>query len=171
MTLDTLQAESQTSADGEVSHSISASVWWVWTISDMLFLGIAVSGALTIALVFQLNGFALQVTAVLTAILAAVIAVNIALQGKSVRSWRIVFRETEIQIDRGVLIRECLLIPINRIQHIDLHQGPLERLFGVQSLRIATSAEVTKIPGLVPESALAFQRRLIDQVKHTTNHV
>ena len=72
------------------------------------------------------------------------------------RYFRYGLREEDLVVQQGVLFRRWSAIPRNRIQHVDTHQGPLERIAGVASLRLYTAAGMSadgSIPGLEEEKA------------------
>ena len=72
--------------------------------------------------------------------------------------------EQGIQIRRGVLWRQAITVPRNRIQHTDVSQGPLERRFGLATLLVHTAgtmfARVT-LSGLEKGRALAIRDHLM----------
>ncbi len=65
-------------------------------------------------------------------------------------------RERDIIYTKGLLWWERTSIPFNRIQHAELKQGPLDRLFKLHSLKIFTAGGQSSdlvIPGLSEETA------------------
>ena len=65
-------------------------------------------------------------------------------------------RERDIIYSSGVLWRKNVVIPFNRVQHAEVSQGPLDRLFNLSRLKIYTaggSSSDLAIPGLKPEEA------------------
>lgn len=44
-----------------------------------------------------------------------------------------------LQIRRGIFWRSQTLVPRSRVQHIDLNRGPLDRRYGLASLRVYTA--------------------------------
>lgn len=58
------------------------------------------------------------------------------------RYFRYDVREYDICIQEGVLFRRITTIPLHRIQHVDTHQGPIERMLGVSSLLLYTASGV-----------------------------
>jgi len=65
-------------------------------------------------------------------------------------------RERDILYQTGLIWRAKTVIPFNRIQHAEVSQGPIERMFGLSVLRIFTAGGSTsdmRIPGLTPEIA------------------
>lgn len=72
-----------------------------------------------------------------------------------------------LRITRGYLFRVDTLIPLARVQHIDVRQGPLERFLGLASLTIHTSGmmnQAVTLPGLSAQDAdvmrAAIHRRI-----------
>ena len=72
--------------------------------------------------------------------------------------------ETGIAIESGVIWRSRIALPRVRIQHTDVSQGPLERRFGIGTLKMYTAgSRHTKIelPGLRHEEAIALRDALL----------
>jgi membrane protein YdbS with pleckstrin-like domain len=69
-----------------------------------------------------------------------------------------------IVIQRGVFFRSHIALPRVRIQHTDVSQGPLERRFGVGTLKFYTAGSAyTKIelPGLAHHEAVELRDALL----------
>jgi membrane protein YdbS with pleckstrin-like domain len=69
-----------------------------------------------------------------------------------------------ITIHRGIFWRSRIALPRIRIQHTDVSQGPLERRYGVATLKLYTAgSRYTKIelPGLAHDRALALRDALL----------
>ena len=69
-----------------------------------------------------------------------------------------------IVIERGIWWRSRIALPRIRVQHSDVSQGPLQRRYGVASLKLYTAgSRHTKIelPGLAHDEALALRDALI----------
>lgn len=70
--------------------------------------------------------------------------------------WGYDMSEGQIQIIRGYLFYTDTIVPFNRVQHIDVSQGPIERLFGLSSLVLHTAGthnSTVVLPGLRRETA------------------
>jgi membrane protein YdbS with pleckstrin-like domain len=69
-----------------------------------------------------------------------------------------------IEIRRGVVWRTVLNVARSRVQHTDVSQGPLERRFGLGTLKIHTAgtenAEID-VHGLAHETALLIRDHLV----------
>jgi membrane protein YdbS with pleckstrin-like domain len=72
---------------------------------------------------------------------------------------------TGLRIHRGLLWQQQHLVPRNRVQHIDITSGPLERRYGLSQLVVHTAgtrnASVT-LPGLLHEVAADLRQALIN---------
>jgi membrane protein YdbS with pleckstrin-like domain len=71
------------------------------------------------------------------------------IKGYLLRSHDIVYRQ-------GLFFRRVTTIPFSRLQHCEIHEGPLERLFGLNTLLVYTaggSSSDLAIPGLPPDEA------------------
>ena len=81
------------------------------------------------------------------------------------RFWRFDLRPEELYLERGIWNRVRTIVPLRRIQHLDVSQDVLERNFGLGRLIVHTagtrSSDVV-LPGLRYEEA----ERLRDEVKH-----
>lgn len=73
-----------------------------------------------------------------------------------------------IELKHGIVWHVAITIPLSRLQHVDLHQGPLERKWGLASLELHTAGTRDashRIPGL--DVAVAGELR--DQLIETAN--
>lgn len=80
------------------------------------------------------------------------------------RHLRYAVDDTGIVIQRGVLWRSHIALPRVRIQHTDVAQGPLQRRFGVGTLRLYTAGSrhtMIELPGLAHEDAIALRDALL----------
>ncbi|MBM0107205.1 PH domain-containing protein [Steroidobacter sp. S1-65] len=74
--------------------------------------------------------------------------------------------DTGIAIESGVIWRSRIALPRVRIQHTDVSQGPLERRYGIGTLKLYTAgSRHTKIelPGLNHQQAIALRDALLAQ--------
>jgi membrane protein YdbS with pleckstrin-like domain len=61
-----------------------------------------------------------------------------------------------LRVVRGWLFHTDTLVPLVRVQHLDLTRGPLDKLFGTATLAIHTAGthnSIVTLPGLSPERA------------------
>lgn len=89
---------------------------------------------------------------------------SLVLVGAQYRKWRFALRENELLITYGVIWRTMRSIPRSRIQHVDLHSGPVDRLLGVVQVSVYTAgsvAAVANIPGLDPGLGEVLREELL----------
>ena len=76
-----------------------------------------------------------------------------------------------LRVVRGLLFRRDTVVPFGRVQHIDVHQGPIERGYGLATLVLHTAgthnSSVT-LPGLAHADAAAMRERIRAHVKRET---
>jgi uncharacterized protein len=84
--------------------------------------------------------------------------------GRRFRSWGYAEREDDLLVRRGVLFARLSVVPYGRMQFIDVTAGPLERSFGLATVRLHTAAAATdaRIPGLEREEAARLRDRLAE---------
>ena len=77
------------------------------------------------------------------------------------RRWRYEIRQRDLFLSRGSLFFVLTLIPFDRIQYVETHQGPLDLAFGLMQLVVYTAAgRAARIPGLAPEEAGSLREEL-----------
>lgn len=62
--------------------------------------------------------------------------------------WRYLVTTEQVETIHGIFFRTHTVIPINRIQHMDIRQGPLQKKFELAKLTVYTAASVHQIPAL-----------------------
>jgi membrane protein YdbS with pleckstrin-like domain len=76
-------------------------------------------------------------------------------------------RERDIVYKKGWLSKRITTIPFNRVQHIDIKQGIIERSFHLSRLNLYTaggqSSDLT-IPGLLPERSKQLRGYILNMV-------
>ena len=87
-----------------------------------------------------------------------------ALVQRRVRSWAYREREDDLLVRRGLLFARLSVVPYGRMQFIDVTAGPLERSFGLATVRMHTAAAASdaRIPGLAAEEAARLRDRLAE---------
>ncbi|WP_026091813.1 PH domain-containing protein [Blastomonas sp. AAP53] len=76
------------------------------------------------------------------------------------RRWGYAHADEQLRVARGWLVRTDTIVPFRRIQHIDVAQGPIERLFGLASLTVHTAGthnSIVTLPGLSRDDAEAMR--------------
>ncbi|MDX6242984.1 MAG: uncharacterized protein QOE76_707 [Frankiales bacterium] len=78
------------------------------------------------------------------------------------RSWGYAEREEDLLIRQGFLFRRMSVVPYGRMQFVDVTAGPVERIFGLATVKLHTAAAATdaKLPGLANAEAERLRDRL-----------
>ena len=79
-------------------------------------------------------------------------------------SWRL--SEVGVEIHRGVWWKHRIAIPVARLQHVDVSQGPVQRMFGLGTLTVHTAGTKNSsvvLDGLEHDTAMNLRDQLIAQ--------
>lgn len=91
-------------------------------------------------------------------LIALVLIIRIPMRRYSARGYQM--SADRLRVVRGVLFRSDAVVPFSRVQHIDVHQGPLERFFGIATLTLHTAGNhnaSVALPGLGEPLARAMR--------------
>ena len=123
-------------------------------------LGAAVVAAIVLGALLALGNRTAAIVAVGCSLLAGA-ALDVMLQ-RRVGAWGYLEREDDLLIRRGLLVRRMSVVPYGRMQFIDVTAGPVERSFGLATVRLHTAAAATdaRIPGLAAVEAARLRDRL-----------
>ena len=130
----------------------------------------AVLSAALVGLLLALAGvaviFALPAGLVAGAAVALVVTAGLGWFGigRNVRFWGYAERDDDLYITHGALFRELIAVPYGRMQFVDITSGPLERAYGIATVRLHTASPRTnaRIPGLPAEEAARLRDRLTE---------
>ena len=76
-------------------------------------------------------------------------------------------REQDISFQKGIITYKLTTVPFNRIQHVEVNQGVLSKIFRLSSVKIYTaggSFSDLSIPGLPSDNALKLKAFLSEQI-------
>jgi membrane protein YdbS with pleckstrin-like domain len=79
-------------------------------------------------------------------------------------SWRL--NRDGLEIRRGVWWRHRIIVPRSRVQHSDIHQGPMQRNYGLADLIVhtaGTSNSSVKLEGLAAAKAESLRETLLSE--------
>lgn len=95
-------------------------------------------------------------------VLVVVTLVVLGVVDRNYRSWGYTERAEDLLVTRGVLYRRLVVVPYGRMQLVDVTAGPIERKFGIATVRLHTASAGTdaRIRGLPPEEAARLRDRL-----------
>ncbi|APG63776.1 hypothetical protein LPB140_10015 [Sphingorhabdus lutea] len=81
------------------------------------------------------------------------------------RRWGYDMADDRLEIERGFLFYQNSIVPFSRVQHVDVGQGPIERIFGMAHLILYTAGQHNShvtLPGLTRDQA--------EQMRDTARH-
>jgi uncharacterized protein len=84
--------------------------------------------------------------------------------GRRYRAWGYAMDAAELRLRYGVWTETETIVPLGRVQHIDISQGPIERMFEVCRLVLHTAGtmhSLVVLPGLSRETA----ERMRDEIR------
>jgi membrane protein YdbS with pleckstrin-like domain len=145
--------------DGSV-HQLDPRIRVVWAVSSTvpwIVLGVAgvVAGLAT----------GRSSLAALAAVVALVVAgVGLGIVGWRWRCWTWSAWDDALELQHGVLTRHASVVPYHRIQQIDIHRDPIDRLLGLSKLILRTAAATSDatLPGIAAAHA--------DELRHALLH-
>jgi hypothetical protein len=82
--------------------------------------------------------------------------------------WGYLMDREELQVERGLWTQVQTVVPLDRVQHIDIAQGPLERSFGVSRLIVHTAGTLHSqvlLPGLARDKAEAMRDEIRARIR------
>jgi membrane protein YdbS with pleckstrin-like domain len=83
---------------------------------------------------------------------------------RNYRTWGFRLDHRVLMIRRGVWFRTIRLLPLPRLQHVDVKSGPFQRRFGLATLVLHTAgthAAAIEVPGLDAHSATLLRDELV----------
>ena len=94
-------------------------------------------------------------------VLVAGLVLDLLLQ-RRVGAWGYLEREDDLLVRRGLMVRRLSVVPYGRMQFVDVTAGPVERSFGLATVRLHTAAAASdaRIPGLEAAEAARLRDQL-----------
>ncbi len=138
----------------------------VWTIKLAVFWAVLTVGTLVYDVVQLFDRSRALPFGLLPGLVGALgMAITLVVPRLRYRFWRYERRPEELYLERGIWNRVRTVVPLRRIQHLDVSQDVLERNFDLGKLIVHTagtrSSDVV-LPGLRIDEA----ERLRDELKH-----
>ena len=100
-------------------------------------------------------------------LLAGLLAVAM-VPGRIHRRLRYGLSERLLQVVRGWLFHTDTVVPLVRVQHLDVVRGPLDKMFGTATLVLHTAGthnSTVTVPGLAPDRAEAMRDVIREHVR------
>ena len=126
-------------------------------------MGVTTLGLAVVAVVVAALGAVVWGLALLGAVVVLGVLVERTLK-RRFTAWGYLERADDLLVRRGVLFSRLSVVPYGRMQFVDVTAGPLERSFGLATVRLHTAAAASdaRIPGLEPSEAARVRDRLAE---------
>ena len=134
----------------------------LWRVSSLIGFGVLL---LSLLIPVVAVGVAEPRALVWLAVAAAAVWFCLWYPSRLYRSWGYRIEGKVLETRSGRIFQRARLLPLSRLQHVDIERGPLERMFGLAALVLHTagthSANI-RIPGLEAAEATRLRDHLID---------
>ena len=100
-------------------------------------------------------------------IVVAIAVIATVVLPRKVRLTRYLVGELDVNLQKGFLFRQHISLAINRIQHLEVTQSPVERLLKLSRIAIYTAGGYQSdlvIPGVETSTAMQIKQRLLNQI-------
>jgi membrane protein YdbS with pleckstrin-like domain len=157
--MENLNKESQLKTQERSYLSLNRSIWAIVVA--------AISMILSIGYIFTPLDF--WKLAVLLGIVWLVFSVIFIYLGAEYRHFSYEMNEYGLYINRGVFWRRKIVVPLNRVQHTDVIQGPFERKYQLAELVVHTAGTrnaSVKLPGILNTDAEQLRESLAFDVSN-----
>jgi membrane protein YdbS with pleckstrin-like domain len=146
-------------------QSLHSSFWKVTLIKiAIVFLIVAILAILAINFIDETADYQSAIWSVYVFLLAVVLFFSrLSFQKKG-----FAFREYDVIFRHGIIATTTMVIPYNRVQHVALHEGFIERNFGLAKVEIFTAGGVAsdlEIPGILKPQAEDIKQLLMGKIQ------
>lgn len=81
------------------------------------------------------------------------------------KQWKYIITEDKVEFSEGIFFTEKITIPIVRVQHIQINQGPINRWLKLADITISTAGGQHKIPNIHISKAEEIGEYLKNKIK------
>lgn len=84
---------------------------------------------------------------------------------RQVKAWGYCLTDTELVLHHGIMFRRLVAIPYGRMQYVDVAQGPVDRFFGIASVKMFTASAESNahVGGMDLEAAKQLRETLMQR--------
>jgi membrane protein YdbS with pleckstrin-like domain len=84
----------------------------------------------------------------------------------SMRYWGYALREHDMLYRTGIFSKSVKIIPFKQVQHVDIKEGAISRLFSLSSIEIHTAGvgEGLRVPGIAQSNVLTIQEYISQRI-------
>lgn len=143
---------------------LSETAWAYWTLEVALIAAAALIGALVVRAAVGDQGDIVRTIgrAAVWIVLGGGVTAAALVPVMRVRRWRWELRDDEIDLRHGTLTEHRTIVPMSRVQHVELVRAPLGRFFGLATIIVHTAAGEVEIPALDDRRAVAARDQIAD---------
>ncbi|MEI2366415.1 PH domain-containing protein [Niallia circulans] len=138
-------------------------VWRLTGVISSLVMMVIGAGVITFAILFDWH-ILISIGTIIYLLFHMALTIGI-LPPLKWKRWRYEVRGDEIEIQQGVIVIKRTLIPMIRVQHVDMKQGPLLRKYELATVSISTAATVHEIPVLQVDEAEEIRQYISSKAK------
>ncbi|UHA76153.1 PH domain-containing protein [Paenibacillus sp. 481] len=134
----------------------------VWRLTAMIILSpsiLILAALLLLSLMFHWPLWIFSSVLILSLLSVLILVVIIPI--RRYNRWSYAIQEQSIELHHGIWLWKRTMIPMVRVQHVDMKQGPLLRRYGLASITISTAAGSHQIPALTVQTAEQVQRQVM----------
>ena len=149
-------------------HINSIKSWFIArAISTVIFSAILIGGDyfLTVKLHFLKGSFSTGVNIAVAVIIFLMLLNTFVYPRLEYKQWRYLITKDKIEFSEGIYWVKTVVIPIVRVQHMKINQGPINRRFNLATLHIFTAGGSFEIPNIEMEKAEEISDFLKDKIK------
>lgn len=85
------------------------------------------------------------------------------------KRWKYIVMEDRIEFVHGIYFLTTTIIPMVRIQHINIEEGPIDRIYKIAKIKINTAGGSHNIEGIPKEKALEISNYIKDRIQFKVN--
>lgn len=137
---------------------VSKKAKWMWRVTRIIFMLIVILPLCLVPLFFDAMPIFYFVS--IPVLLLYIICALIIYPYLEYIQWAYLITNDRIEIKKGIFFRTHNIIPIGRIQHVNVYQGPIARMFGLSRVEIHTAGCVFHIEGVDNETANEIGEKL-----------
>ncbi len=99
---------------------------------------------------------------VLIAVILAIALWLLWLIPRQVRAMGWAVTGTDLQIRKGIMFKSLTVVPLGRLQYVDVEEGPIARHFGIAQVKLHTASATTdaQLPGIPREQAAQLREEI-----------
>ena len=101
-------------------------------------------------------------------LLPAYLGVQLAVLPAAIRRAGYSLRQDDLQFRKGLFVHRRKAVPLRRVQHVETRRSPLDRAFGLSTIRLYTAAAGSgnlTIEGLTVDAANTLRNHIVERVR------